>query len=121
MTGPSRKHFSFPPTRTEHACGPRGRDDRSDEPCHLSAIDHLAVCLEPGQLERQVAWYERVFGWTVIHREDVRTETSSMNSTVVADATRMVKFALQEPGPRPGQIDDSCAPIAGRGSSTRPS
>ncbi len=76
--------------------------------CDIFAIDHLAVCLPPDGLQPQVDWYNRVLGLEVVSEQNLRTETTGMNSKAIAGAHFAVKFALQEPAPgkRKGQIEE---------------
>ena len=77
-------------------------------PTGLSQIDHVAVCLQPSNLEEMVEFYSDVLGFHHSHTEDVLTEYSSMNSKVVENRTGHIKFALVEPGAgkRKSQIEE---------------
>jgi 4-hydroxyphenylpyruvate dioxygenase len=77
-------------------------------PTGLRQIDHVAVCLQPSNLEEMVEFYNDVLGFHHSHTEDVRTEYSSMNSKVVENRTGHIKFALVEPGAgkRKSQIEE---------------
>lgn len=74
----------------------------------LSAVDHIAVSIEPGQLDRWVEFYESVLSFHESHREDVETAYSAMNSKVVQNSTGRIKFPMVEPasGTRRSQIDE---------------
>ncbi len=50
----------------------------------------------------------QVFGFELVHQEDVVTENSAMHSRVVQDRSGMVKFPMQEPAPgkRKSQIEE---------------
>ncbi|MEV4490800.1 4-hydroxyphenylpyruvate dioxygenase [Micromonospora coxensis] len=73
----------------------------------LRDVDHLAVCVPPGQLATTVAHYERVFGFREIFTEHIEVAGQAMNSTVVQSASERVTLVLLEPDTsrRPGQID----------------
>jgi 4-hydroxyphenylpyruvate dioxygenase len=75
---------------------------------HLSRIDHIAVCVERGELARWIEFYEKVLGFHLSHQEDVATEYSAMNSQVIEDQTGSVKFPIMEPAPskRKSQIEE---------------
>jgi 4-hydroxyphenylpyruvate dioxygenase len=74
----------------------------------LSAIDHIAVSMEPGQLERWVDFYKSMLNFHESHREDVETAYSAMNSKVVQNSTGRIKFPMVEPasGRRRSQIEE---------------
>jgi 4-hydroxyphenylpyruvate dioxygenase len=75
---------------------------------HLSAVDHIAVSIPAGQLDRWVSFYEETLDFHESHREDVTTEYSAMNSKVMQDRTGSVKFPLVEPakGRRKSQVEE---------------
>ncbi|HEX5706028.1 MAG TPA: 4-hydroxyphenylpyruvate dioxygenase [Pyrinomonadaceae bacterium] len=83
----------------------------------LVAIDHVAVGVEAGELDRWVRFYEEVLGFHQSHREDVSTEQSAMNSKVVENETGTVKFPMVEPGAgrSKSQIDEYLAFHRGAG------
>ncbi|GHF54373.1 4-hydroxymandelate synthase [Amycolatopsis bartoniae] len=74
----------------------------------LLGMDHFAVCLDAGDLEPTVAFYERAFGFRQIFEEHIVVGAQAMNSTVVQSAPGTVTFTLIEPdrSADPGQIDD---------------
>ncbi|MFN8546810.1 MAG: 4-hydroxyphenylpyruvate dioxygenase [Candidatus Eisenbacteria bacterium] len=69
----------------------------------LSAIDHVACCVEPGTLDRWIDFYSRLFEADPIHRGDIVTERSAMNSKVVGSADRSILLPLMEPAPGRGK------------------
>jgi 4-hydroxyphenylpyruvate dioxygenase len=74
----------------------------------LVSIDHLAIAVESGTIERWVEFYNDVLGFRQSRVEDIATEYSAMNSKVVeSDACRLV-FVLVEPTPgrRKSPIDE---------------
>lgn len=77
----------------------------------LVAIDHVAVGVEAGELDRWVSFYEDVLGFHQSHREDVSTEQSAMQSKVVQNETGTIKFPMVEPGAgrSKSQIDEYLA------------
>ncbi|MEU4569185.1 4-hydroxyphenylpyruvate dioxygenase [Micromonospora sp. NPDC023956] len=83
----------------------------------LTGIDHLAICVPPGQLDRTVRHYREVFGFADIFTEHVEVAGQAMNSTVVQSPSGQVTLVLLEPDTthRPGQIDAFLAQHAGAG------
>ncbi|AUG76125.1 4-hydroxyphenylpyruvate dioxygenase [Kitasatospora sp. MMS16-BH015] len=73
----------------------------------LHSVDHLAVCLEAGQLDRTVEFYQDVLGFTVMFEEHIAVGAQAMNSKVVASFSGEVVLTLLEPDPagEPGQLD----------------
>ncbi|MEH0843962.1 4-hydroxyphenylpyruvate dioxygenase [Micromonospora sp. CPCC 205711] len=83
----------------------------------LAEIDHLAVCVPPGQLDVTIGHYERVFGFQQIFEEHIEVAGQAMNSKVVQSPCGRVTLVLLEPDPtrRPGQIDAFLAEHDGAG------
>jgi 4-hydroxymandelate synthase len=83
-------------------------DGGGDAAVNLLAIDHFAVCLEAGELDATVAFYERTLGFRQIFEEHIVVGVQAMNSTVVQSASGAVTLTLIEPDRKaaPGQIDD---------------
>jgi 4-hydroxymandelate synthase len=74
----------------------------------IASIDHFAVCLEPGDLEATVAFYESVLGLRTVFEERIVVGSQAMLSKVVQDSSRSVTLTLIQPDPtaHPGQIDE---------------
>lgn len=74
----------------------------------IAAVDHVAICVEAGGLDRWVDFYERAFGFHQVHQEDIVTEHSAMNSKVVASEDGAIKFPIMEPahGRSKSQIEE---------------
>jgi 4-hydroxyphenylpyruvate dioxygenase len=77
----------------------------------FQAIDHAVGNVELGAMDRWVAFYQRVMGFTNMAEfvgDDISTEYSALMSKVVANGTRKVKFPINEPavGKRRSQIDE---------------
>jgi 4-hydroxymandelate synthase len=74
----------------------------------LTDVDHLAVCLEFGQLEPTVEHYRHTFDFATIFTEHVRVGAQAMRSNVVQSRSGAVTLTLLEPDPahEPGQIDE---------------
>ncbi|SCE96353.1 4-hydroxyphenylpyruvate dioxygenase [Micromonospora mirobrigensis] len=83
----------------------------------LAEIDHLAVCVPPGQLDQTVGHYTTVFGFAEIFAEHVEVAGQAMNSKVVQSPSGRVTLVLLEPdtSARPGQIEDFLRWHAGAG------
>ncbi len=61
----------------------------------LEEIDHVAICLAAGELDKVVDFYTHVLGFKELQAEYVETEYSGMNSKVLSYGS--IKFPLQEP------------------------
>lgn len=74
----------------------------------LAAIDHVAVGVEAGMLDKWVEFYSNVLGFHQSHQEDVATDYSAMNSKVVENKSGKIKFPIMEPAPgkRRSQIEE---------------
>ncbi|MFF5174575.1 4-hydroxyphenylpyruvate dioxygenase [Micromonospora sp. NPDC000089] len=94
-----------------------GAGPTGDDPALLAEIDHLAVCVPPGQLDATTGHYERVFGFRQIFTEAIEVAGQGMRSTVVQSPCGRVTLVLLEPDParRPGQIDAFLAEHDGAG------
>jgi 4-hydroxymandelate synthase len=86
------------------ARGSRGGDDTE----LFEALDHVAVCLQPGELDSTVQYYRDVFGLAQIYDERIEVGNQAMLSKVVQDEAASVTFTLIEPdlSREPGQIDE---------------
>ncbi|MFD8639368.1 VOC family protein [Streptomyces zaomyceticus] len=75
---------------------------------HLLRVDHIAVCLETGELDGTVEFYRRELGWRVVFEEDIHVGAQAMQSKVVQSPNTLVTLTLLQPmsGAVPGQIDD---------------
>lgn len=60
-------------------------------------LDHAAIAVEAGTLDAWVEFYQQVFGFKTVHKEDVATAKSGMNSQVVQHPLGACKFPLVEP------------------------
>ncbi|HSU17562.1 4-hydroxyphenylpyruvate dioxygenase [Longimicrobium sp.] len=63
----------------------------------ITEVDHVAVSMEQGELDRWIDFYTDVLGFHQSHHEMVWTKHSAMNSKVVEDASGKVKFPIVEP------------------------
>lgn len=83
----------------------------------FQSIDHVAVCVEMGELSRWKEFYENVLEFHVSHRENIHTEMSGMNSVVLQNTLENCKFTLVEPasGKKKSQITEFLDSYGGAG------
>lgn len=83
----------------------------------LSVVDHLAICVPPGQLDDTIGRYREIFGFEEIFQEYIEVAGQAMNSKVVQSPSGQVTLVIIEPdvAHRPGQIDAFLAQHAGAG------
>jgi 4-hydroxymandelate synthase len=99
--------------KREPADGPFGPgviEEISPEPADtglLKAVDHIAVCLPAGTLDRTVRRYQEVFGFSQTFQERIVVGAQAMDSKVVQSASGGVTLTILEPDitRSPGQID----------------
>ncbi len=77
----------------------------------LLRIDHFVANVEPGKMSEWEDWYSRVFGFNrfmTFDDKDISTEYSALNSVVMANDSRSIKFPINEPawGRRKSQIQE---------------
>jgi 4-hydroxyphenylpyruvate dioxygenase len=77
----------------------------------FQALDHVVGNVERGEMDRWVAFYNRIMGFTNMAEfigDDIATEYSALMSKVVASGNHRVKFPLNEPalGKKKSQIDE---------------
>ncbi|MER5736536.1 MULTISPECIES: VOC family protein [unclassified Streptomyces] len=84
---------------------------------HLLCVDHIAICLETGELDPTVEFYARTLGWRVVFEEDIHVGAQAMQSKVVQSPGGGVTLTLLQPmtGAVPGQIDDFLKKHGGSG------
>jgi 4-hydroxymandelate synthase len=77
-------------------------------PALLKVIDHFAVCVPAGELDRIVGHYEDVFGFAQIFEEYIEVGAQGMSSKVVQSPSKLITLTLIEPDTdrERGQIDD---------------
>lgn len=76
-------------------------------PQRISEIDHFAVCVEAGALDKAADFYCEAFGLKRYHSEYVAVGEQAMDSVVVRDASGTVTFTILAPDAtkKPGQVD----------------
>jgi 4-hydroxyphenylpyruvate dioxygenase len=62
----------------------------------LTAIDHIALVVEPRMVDSFVKYYQSL-AFQQVRAEDISSEYSAMNTRVVQDATGQIIFVLVEP------------------------
>ncbi|MBT5390181.1 MAG: 4-hydroxyphenylpyruvate dioxygenase [Alphaproteobacteria bacterium] len=67
------------------------------EDAGLKEIDHIAVCVEQGTLQKWSKFYQNTLDFYESHKEDVYTETSGMESIVVRNDFPGCVFPLTAP------------------------
>ncbi|SDP68648.1 4-hydroxymandelate synthase [Streptomyces sp. cf386] len=86
-----------------------GAADTSGGEVGLLDVDHLAVCLDAGELDHTSRFYQQAFGFREIYEERIVVGAQAMESKVVQSAvSEAVTLTLIEPDPeaQPGQIDE---------------
>jgi 4-hydroxyphenylpyruvate dioxygenase len=63
----------------------------------LTAIDHIAICVEAGNLEHYSNYYEQGMGFHESFRLNIGNKLNGMNSRVVEDASGLAKLVICEP------------------------
>ncbi|MFF2330054.1 MULTISPECIES: 4-hydroxyphenylpyruvate dioxygenase [unclassified Streptomyces] len=92
------------------------RHRTADDPALLD-VDHFAVCVGVGELDRTIEFYERALGFHEAFEEHIVVGNQAMVSKVVRSAAGGVTFTVIAPDPtaEPGQIDEFIANHAGAG------
>ncbi|MFD4524154.1 4-hydroxyphenylpyruvate dioxygenase [Streptomyces sp. NPDC058470] len=85
----------------------RAESDRAED-VGLLDIDHIAVCLSTGDLERTVEMYQKILGFKAIFEERIVVGRQAMESQVVQSPSGAVTLTLIQPDASadPGQIDE---------------
>lgn len=77
----------------------------------LLRLDHYVANVEFGKMTFWEDWYKRVFGlerYLTFDDKDISTEFTALNSVVMANHSRSIKFPINEPAPgkRKSQIEE---------------
>lgn len=74
----------------------------------LLSIDHLAVCVPSGELDRTVNDYRSIFGFTQTFEERIIVGDQAMDSKVIQNESGGLTLTILEPDitKKPGQIDE---------------
>ncbi|GLZ31987.1 4-hydroxyphenylpyruvate dioxygenase [Lentzea sp. NBRC 105346] len=73
----------------------------------LRAIDHFAVCVPTGELDKTVSRYQEAFGFDEVFSEFIEVGEQAMSSKVVRHPSSGITLTILEPDAshEPGQID----------------
>lgn len=63
----------------------------------FSELDHIAICVGLGELDKWIKFYTEVFGLKQVHEESIDTGNSGMNSIVLSSLNGVVKIVFTEP------------------------
>lgn len=76
-------------------------------PSIFKRIDHLAICVNRGEMARWVDFYQHAFGFEIIHKEMINTGKTGMDSVAISSKNGTVKLVFTEPLPlqKKSQID----------------
>lgn len=77
----------------------------------LLRLDHYVANVETGQMTRWENWYQKVLGlerFMTFDDKDISTEFTALNSIVMANHSRSIKFPINEPAPgkRKSQVEE---------------
>ncbi|MFD3505732.1 4-hydroxyphenylpyruvate dioxygenase [Streptomyces sp. NPDC058676] len=74
----------------------------------LLEIDHFAVCVNIGELNETITYYQQALGFTEIFEERIVVGSQAMMSKVVQSRSGDITFTVIQPDPQadPGQIDE---------------
>jgi 4-hydroxyphenylpyruvate dioxygenase len=99
--GPFLPGFEAQEELTQPPTG-RGIDTR------IVDVDHVALGVPQGELDRITKLYVEAFGFREAHQEAVSTDLTAMDSKVVQNAAATVRFPIMEPaaGKRRSQIEE---------------
>lgn len=83
----------------------------------VTGLDHIAVCVEGGTLEKYADFYRDVFGFSRYSSEYVAVGAQAMDSIVVRSESGGVVLTLvaPDPGREPGQLDSFLERNGGEG------
>ncbi|MFE5097491.1 4-hydroxyphenylpyruvate dioxygenase [Streptomyces sp. NPDC056638] len=83
----------------------------------VTGLDHIAVCLEGGTLEKYADFYREAFGFSRYSSEYVAVGDQAMDSIVVRSDSGSAIFTLvaPDPGKEPGQLDNFLERNGGEG------
>ncbi len=91
--------------------------ERKESGIGLGTADHFAVCLEAGQLDPTVEFYETVLDFEMVFTQRIVVGRQAMDSKVVPSRSGAVTLTLIEPdvSKDPGQIDQFVKDHGGAG------
>lgn len=73
----------------------------------LGSVDHFAICVEPGEFDSVISFYEQVLDFEMIFTERIVVGSQAMDSRVVQSRSGAVTLTVITPDTsrEPGQID----------------
>ncbi|MEM7725349.1 MAG: 4-hydroxyphenylpyruvate dioxygenase [Cyanobacteria bacterium P01_A01_bin.45] len=71
-----------------------------------TAIDHVVLNVEKGELKPAVAWYQKVLDFLPQQSFNINTENSALNSQVLTSSDGRVQFPINEPASNNSQIQE---------------
>ena len=77
----------------------------------LLSLDHYVANVTLGEMSKWEEWYQRVLGlerFMTFEDKDISTEFTALNSVVMANGSRNLKFPINEPAPgrRKSQVEE---------------
>jgi 4-hydroxyphenylpyruvate dioxygenase len=77
----------------------------------LLRLDHYVANVETGQMTRWEDWYKKILGlerFMTFDDKDISTDFTALNSIVMANHSRSIKFPINEPAPgkRKSQVEE---------------
>ncbi|WP_194905610.1 4-hydroxyphenylpyruvate dioxygenase [Catenulispora rubra] len=83
----------------------------------VTGLDHIAVCLEGGTLEKYADFYRDAFGFSRYSSEYVAVGAQAMDSIVVRSdsGSAILTLVAPDPGKEPGQLDNFLERNGGEG------
>ncbi|MDJ0738023.1 MAG: 4-hydroxyphenylpyruvate dioxygenase [Nostocaceae cyanobacterium] len=72
----------------------------------FTAIDHVVLNVEAGDLKHAVAWYENIFDFQPQQTFNIQTEYSGLHSQVMVSPNRSVQLPINEPTSSNSQIQE---------------
>ncbi|NMG06712.1 4-hydroxyphenylpyruvate dioxygenase [Brasilonema sp. UFV-L1] len=75
-------------------------------PSFFTAIDHIVLNVDAGQLENAVAWYENILNFQGQQTFNIQTSRSALHSQVMVSRYGDVKLPINEPASANSQIQE---------------
>jgi len=88
---------------------------KSPAPLNIQLIDHLTNNVQMGDLRRWVDYYDKVFGFIVTRKFDIRTGRTGLLSEVVQSADGKIKVPINEATEKESQVQEFVERFKGPG------
>ncbi|MEH2156611.1 4-hydroxyphenylpyruvate dioxygenase [Nostoc sp.] len=72
----------------------------------ITAIDHIVLNVAVGELDRAVAWYEKILDFQPQQAFKIKTNRSALHSQVMVSRNGSVQLPINEPASRNSQIQE---------------